>query len=467
MKTFRVLGWHRFLGLEGSKLFIPTGHPHSGILLACEAHSAQSLNLLIQKSTEFLSNNSISISPSNPNAFLVFTNPCIPSPCSDNPDDNEDGGCYRATFTGLDFMSIYEQLVNYSSPSSKLCGFNGVRRKIGLMFTGQCSQYLGMGLELYETSLPFRSAFQCASNILMNEYGLHIYDVMYGSKGHLLDTSLYSQTSIFCLEVGLLALWRSFGVEPSFVLGPSAGGFAAAVAAGVITVEEGARLVGGRAKLINSLPEGGMTAVQASEAEVRYLMDKVVFSSEMWLDVAVINSENDIVIAGKPQSLKMLEMLCEEKGIKTCRLNAKQAFHSRQIDCILEKYDEILRNVMTRNYNDNEVQSSCCGYISGIDGTVMSSRDFFTPEYWMDHARATVNLPAAVNTFWEQGVRVFIELGPRPVLLHDAKTILGDDKVSQALWMSTINGKDSNWTTVLKGLGQLYEVQAIDLDIIE
>lgn len=97
----------------------------------------------------------------------------------------------------------------------------------------------------------------------------------------------------------------------------------------------------------------------------------------------------------------------------------------------------------------------------------MSSRDFFTPEYWMDHARATVNLPAAVNTFWEQGVRVFIELGPRPVLLHDAKTILGDDKVSQALWMSTINGKDSNWTTVLKGLGQLYEVQAIDLDIIE
>lgn len=79
-------------------------------------------------------------------------------------------------------MSIYEQLVNYSSPSSKLCGFNGVRRKIGLMFTGQCSQYLGMGLELYETSLPFRSAFQCASNILMNEYGLHIYDVMYGSK---------------------------------------------------------------------------------------------------------------------------------------------------------------------------------------------------------------------------------------------------------------------------------------------
>lgn len=156
----------------------------------------------------------------------------------------------------------------------------------------------------------------------------------------------------------MLSFWKSFGVTASTVLGPSAGGFAAAVAAKAVALEQGAHLVGGRALLINTLPGGGMTAVDGGEVKVQALIDQVTTSREkcqddgVWLDIAVINSEKDVVIAGRPHSLEEFEELCSVNGVKTTRLKAKQAFHSREIDTILEDYKNIVKKVMDKNIAD-------------------------------------------------------------------------------------------------------------------
>lgn len=117
-------------------------------------------------------------------------------------------------------------------------------------------------------------------------------------------------------------------------------------------------------------------------------------------------------------------------------------------------------------------ESLNCKYISGIDGTVMRSKNDFNPEYWLSHARARVDLPTSVKSLWDQGARVVIEVGPRPVLIHDAKEILGQKKASKVLWIASMSRQDyesstTSWITILEGIKCLFEAGIIKFSQIK
>jgi len=112
-----------------------------------------------------------------------------------------------------------------------------------------------MAKELYETSPIFRMHFDYCEKLLKERYQISIRDILWSTSGYSeVARTIYSQTSIFCVEYALLKLWESWGVKPDYVLGHSLGEFAAAVCAGILTVEDAVRLVAERSILIDALP---------------------------------------------------------------------------------------------------------------------------------------------------------------------------------------------------------------------
>jgi len=133
--------------------------------------------------------------------------------------------------------------------------------KIAFVFTGQGSQYLGMGHQLYQTQPIFRQILDQCDQILLPHLGKSLIELLYAanseSEEDLLNQTVYTQPALFAVSYALAQLWKSWGIEPSALIGHSLGEYVAACVAGVFSLEEGLKLIVQRAKLMQSLPQEG------------------------------------------------------------------------------------------------------------------------------------------------------------------------------------------------------------------
>ena len=143
--------------------------------------------------------------------------------------------------------------------------------EVAFLFSGQGSQYVGMGRSLFETQPTFRRALERCDEILRPLLDRPLLSVLYPDRGATspIDETGYTQPALFALEWALAELWRSWGVEPTVVMGHSIGELAAACVAGVFSLEDGLALVAARGRLMQELPGGAMAAVFAAEPESR------------------------------------------------------------------------------------------------------------------------------------------------------------------------------------------------------
>ena len=284
----------------------------------------------------------------------------------------------------------------------------GSATRVAFLFTGQGSQWAGMGRALYRREPVVRAVLERCEREMVSLRGESLLDVMFGREGAAgsVDDTTWTQPALYALGCALSALWESVGVRPVAVLGHSVGELAAAHVAGVYGLEEGLRLASVRGELMGGLPSdaGAMTAVFASAERVEALIEE---SGAEGVEVAADNGTHRVV-SGLVEGVEALEGWCSDAGVRCGRLVTSHAFHSALMEPVLDGIEAAA--------GDIEVRSPAVSLVSNVTGRVVGEGELLDGAYWRRHARAPVAYGPGVGALSGLGVDVVIELGPGAVL---------------------------------------------------
>ncbi|MGB7412681.1 MAG: type I polyketide synthase [Thermosynechococcaceae cyanobacterium] len=486
-------------------------------LFTLSAKTEQALKDLAQKSVDFFHNH-----PELPLGDVCFTRNVGRAHFE-----------WRVAISTSSLTDLITQLQNWLSdqPSTLVEGQapqKNLSSQIAILFTGQGSQYEGMGRDLYETQPVFRQAFDDCDKILQRYLQTPLLDILYpspiseqisparladktdtsllksphpsplpqgegtgknwlpsplgrgaGGEGHkrlsvhqnqtatLLDQTAYTQPALFTLEYALYQLWQSWGIQPTAVMGHSIGEYVAACVAGVFSLEDALKLVAARGRLMQALPANGdMVSVMADEATVQRFLD----DGRSGIAIAAINGPESVVLSGEQVALKQVTEKLTAQGVKTTPLNVSHAFHSPLMEPMLAEFEQIAQQI---TYHPPQID-----LISNVTGQTIED-SIATPNYWCNHIRQPVQFAASLQTLDQAGYNIYLECGPKPVLLGMARSLLEESqnsapntapptqnaplltpnselKTPNSIFLPSLRPQQNNWQTILQSLAQLY-----------
>jgi acyl transferase domain-containing protein/SAM-dependent methyltransferase len=315
--------------------------------------------------------------------------------------------------------------------------------EVVFLFTGQGAQYAGMGQRLYETEPTFRRALDACQDLLKDVLPRPLPSVMFeAGLSADLDATGFTQPALFALEYALAELWRSWGVQPAAAMGHSVGEVAAACVAGILTLEDAARLIAARGRLMQALPAGGgMAAVFAPLDRV----NAAIAGHSATLAVAAVNGPEHVVISGSLEPLDAVRADLERDGVKSQPLTVSHAFHSPLMRPMVEAFRREAARVTA--------QPSQIGFVSNVTGTFLAPGEVLGPDYWAGHVMAPVQFSASMAALRARGYRLFLEVGPHPTLLGMARRA-GEDE--GCVWLPSLRRGRDDWRQMFESLGGLY-----------
>ncbi len=269
------------------------------------------------------------------------------------------------------------------------------RRRIVFMCPGQGSQHPAMFKTLFESDEGFRADVTLAADAASETLGISLLPLMRDPRTDLTGTDL-AQTSVFAVSWALARWWMARGVKPEAIIGHSLGEYVAATLAGVMPVEQAARLVGLRGKLMAAMQPGAMLAVQATPAEVESLVHGDI-------ELACINGPRQVVLAGPKQSITGLHEVVSRRGLQSSVLVTSHAFHTASMEPAME--------ALIHAASQMKFQSPRIPYASNLTGGWATSADVSSPMYWARHMRGTVRFGANLETAVQPGT-LLLETGP-------------------------------------------------------
>ncbi|WP_414738875.1 SDR family NAD(P)-dependent oxidoreductase [Mycobacterium nebraskense] len=370
---------------------------------------------------------------------------------------------HRAVVVGGDRDILMAGLAGVASGEPGPTVAVGRTRPIGkraFVFPGQGSQRLGMGRELHQRFPVFAEAFDEAVAAVDGHARLPLRDVMWGTDPELLESTEFAQPALFVLEIALAALWQSWGVTPDVVIGHSVGEIAAACVAGVLSLQDAARVVAARGRLMAALPAGGvMVAVTATEAEVAPLLNDGV-------SVAAVNGPDAVVLSGERAAVTAVADRLTDCGRRVRQLAVSHAFHSPLMEPMIEEFSAVVAGV-SPGVPRIDLVSNVTGQLAGPG--------YGSADYWVEHVRRPVRFVDGVRLAESLGAGVFVEVGPGAALTTAVEQSVATEPAVSAVSMAKgrpevdsillaagqlfASGADVDWAKVFAGLA----AQRVDL----
>ncbi|MEO6083082.1 MAG: beta-ketoacyl synthase N-terminal-like domain-containing protein, partial [Umezawaea sp.] len=279
------------------------------------------------------------------------------------------------------------------------------QRKVAWLFTGQGSQYPGMGGLLRSEPAYAAALDEVAAHLdpMLERPLAELLDAGDGDDSPLHQTG-YTQPALFAVEYAMARLWLSWGLRPSAVMGHSVGEIVAATVAGVLDLPDACRLVAARGRLMQALPAGGVMATVVCD-EARALA--AIADHADTVSVAAVNGPADTVISGAAADVAAITARLEEEGVKHRLLTVSHAFHSPLVEPALADLRSIAETV--------EHHPARIPLVSNVTGAYVGPGEI-DAEYWVRHARGAVRFADGIRALYDDSFRTFLEVGPQPVL---------------------------------------------------
>jgi acyl transferase domain-containing protein/surfactin synthase thioesterase subunit len=421
--------------------------PHAFQVLTLSAKTEPALQAMAQQYVDFLQTH-----PSTSIADICFSANTVRSQFN-----------YRLATVAQSREQLQAQLQTFASGKespnliSQQIGPQKASPKIAFLFTGQGAQYANMGRQLYDSEPRFLESIDRCAKLLEGVLPVPLLEVLYPKANHAqsvlepkqsakIHETAYAQPALFAVEYALAQLWLSWGIQPEMLMGHSLGEYVAACLAGVFSLEDALKLVATRGQLMQALPENGtMTSVLATVEQVEAVIDSV--GEE--ITIAGFNGTENTVVSGSHSAILALCQQLEAQGIKFKSLQVSHAFHSPLMTPMLEAFEQVAQNIQ---YHLPQKP-----IVSTVTGKSVSN-EIATPDYWCEQIINPVQFVNGMTTLQEKGCEIFVELGPKPVLIG-----MGQRCLSNGTWLPSLRQAQDDWQCLLNSLGTL-AVQGISID---
>ncbi len=346
------------------------------------------------------------------------------------------------TDTSADNVTKSYKAANINYHYSPAVGHN-----MAFMFTGQGSQWSGMGLDIYKQHPTFKNVIDRCAEIYSSYSSIALTDIIFSDQhASQLNQTENTQPTLYAIEIALANTLMELGYRPDVVLGHSVGEYAAACVAGIFSIEDGMKMVCKRGQLMQKLPESGsMMAVFTETATLKEIVD----NTTLQVDIAAINSPGQVVVAGSDKDLDAFSKLLARDTIKTKMLTVSHAFHSSLMEPMQEQFRDFLQHI---TFSKPKLP-----LISNMTAT-WATNDIASADYWVDHVRAPVMFADSVDFLSSQSRHIVIEIGPQPTLTANAKQVLSETDNDNLQLIPTIKRDGKSWHDVLATIGECYSV---------